>query len=113
MGSPGADEHWKQDKIRNSPWTESRPRPFFLLSVTGASFKRSSKTNKTEMRSQERASGLTHEPGDVESGVGEDRRVGLVQAVVGLLLASDGFPGGAGGQNRGGAQVSQLARNLE
>lgn len=46
--------------------------------------------------------GLTDEPDDIESGVGEDRCVGLIQVVVGLFLASDGFPGYTDGQNIGG-----------
>lgn len=45
--------------------------------------------------------GLTHEPDDIESGVGEDWRVGLIQVVVWLFLASDGFPGYTDGQNIG------------
>lgn len=51
--------------------------------------------------------GLTDEPDDIESGVGEDRCVGLIQVVVGLFLASDGFPGYTDGQNIGG-EVGQL-----
>lgn len=45
--------------------------------------------------------GLTDEPDDVESSVGEDRSVGLIQVVVGLFLASDGFPGYTDGQSTG------------
>lgn len=45
------------------------------------------------------SAGLTDEPDDIEGGVGEDRRVGLVQVVVRLLLASDGFPGYADGRS--------------
>lgn len=45
--------------------------------------------------------GLTDEPDDIESSVGEDGSVGLIQVVVGLFLASDGFPGYTDGQSMG------------
>lgn len=37
--------------------------------------------------------GLTNQPDDVEGGVGEDGGVGLIEVVIGLLLASDGLSG--------------------
>lgn len=44
--------------------------------------------------------GLTDQPDDIEGGVGEDRRVGLIQVVVGPLLAPYGLPGHAEEQRR-------------
>lgn len=45
--------------------------------------------------------GLTDQTDDIEGGVGEDRRVGLIQVVVRLLFAPNGFPGYAGGWSIG------------
>lgn len=44
--------------------------------------------------------GLTDQPDDIEGGVGEDGRVGLIQVVVGPLLAPYGLPGRAEEQRR-------------
>lgn len=41
---------------------------------------------------------LTNQPDDIEGGVREDRCVGLIQVVVRLLFAPDGFPGYTDGQ---------------
>lgn len=45
--------------------------------------------------------GLTNKSDDIESGVGEDRCIGLIQVVVRLFLASDGFPGDTDGRSIG------------